>query len=65
MISFVYNLGSIDELCGKGKRSIKVHKERINYISLFPSNNIISVSNDKSINIYDLNFKILQTIKNG
>ena len=36
-----------------------------NSISCFPSGNIITVSYDKSINIYDINLNILQNIKNA
>ena len=39
-------------------KSIEPHKNWINSISCFPSGNIISVSNDKSINIYDNNLNI-------
>ncbi len=45
--------------------SIEPHKDWINSISCFPSGNIISVSNDKSINIYDINLNILQRIENA
>jgi len=43
---------------------INSHKDWINSISLFPSGNIISVSYDKSIKIYDNNFNIIQHIQN-
>ena len=49
----------------KGVKSLKIHDDIINSISLFPSGNIISVSYDKSMKIFDRNFKILQIIKNG
>jgi len=45
--------------------SIKTHKDCINSVSIFPSGNIISVSNDKSIIIYDINLNILQNIQNA
>ena len=45
--------------------SIKIHDEWIRSITVFPSGNIISVSNDKSIKIYDNNFNILQIILNA
>ena len=45
--------------------SIQSHNSWINSISCFPSGNIISVSYDKSINIYDINLNILQNIKNA
>ena len=46
-------------------KSIQPHNNWINSISCFPSGNIISVSHDKSINIYDINLNILQKIKNA
>ena len=51
-----YNLQNIN--------SIQQHKKLISSISIFPSGNIISVSFDKSIIIYDRNLNILQNIKN-
>ena len=45
--------------------SIQPHNDWINSISCFPSGNIITVSSDKSINIYDINLNILQNIKNA
>ena len=47
------------------KKSIKAHKNFINSISVFPSGNIVSVSADKSIKIYDNNFHVLQKIENA
>ena len=44
---------------------IKAHKDWINSIQIFPLGNIISVSNDRTIKIFDINFKILQNIKNA
>jgi phospholipase A-2-activating protein len=38
------------------------HKEQINSISIFPNGNIISVSRDRSIQIYDSNFLLIQKI---
>ena len=35
------------------------HKEQINSISIFPNGNIISVSRDRSIQIYDSNFVLI------
>ena len=43
-----------------------INSIKTNYItslSIFPLGNIISVSNDKSIKIYDINFKIIQNIQ--
>ncbi len=44
---------------------IESHTSFINSVSIFPSGNIISVSADKSIKIYDINLNILQNIKNA
>ena len=47
------------------KLSIKKHNDWVKSVKIFPSGNIISVSYDRSINIFDgNNFKILQNIKN-
>ena len=43
--------------------SLKIHNNYITSISCFPSGKIISVSYDKSIKIYDINFNILQNIE--
>ncbi len=51
-----YNLKNIN--------SIKIHKI-INSISILPSGNIISVTSNGTIIIYDINFNILQQIKNA
>ena len=46
--------------------SINVHNYSINSVKTFPSGNIISVSNDKSIKIFDGKlFTIIQNIKNA
>ncbi len=45
--------------------SINPHKDEINSMSIFPSGNLISVSDDKSIKIYDNNFNIIQSIENA
>ncbi len=45
--------------------AIKTHNKSIYSLSIFPSGNIISVSADKSIKIYDNNFKIIQNIVNA
>ena len=42
--------------------SVNGHNEAINQISIFPSGNIISVSNDCSIKIWDKNLNIIQII---
>ena len=44
---------------------INVHDDRINSISVFPLGNIISVSRDKSIKIFNQQYYILQTIENA
>ena len=49
----------------KNIKSIKSHNNWINSLSTFPSGNIISASDDKSIIIYDIHFNILQKIKNS
>ncbi len=46
-------------------KSINIHDDWVRSISLFPSGNIISVSNDKSIKIYNMDFNIIQIILNG
>ena len=45
--------------------SKKVHNNYIMSMGVFPSGNIISVSKDKSIHIYDNNLNILQDIQNA
>ena len=49
----------------KKKKEIKVHEKSITSISTFISGNFISVSNDKTINIYNINLNIIQKIKNA
>ena len=44
--------------------SNKISKQ-VNSMSIFPNNDIISVHSDKSIKIYDINFNIIQDIKNA
>ena len=45
---------------------IHIHEGGVNFITSFPSGNIISVSNDQSIKIFDnINFKIIQNIQNA
>ena len=46
-------------------KTINVHDEQINYITSFPSGNIISASNDKTIKIFDIYLNILQIINNA
>jgi len=46
-------------------KSLKLHKESIISISHFPSGKIISVSKDKSIKIFDVNFNFLENIENA
>ena len=46
-------------------KSINVQNDYINSISIFPSGNIISVSEDKSIKIFDIHYNILQNIENA
>ena len=49
----------------KQTKTIKNHTNNINKISLFPNGNIISVSSDKSIKIYDENFSLINNIENA
>ena len=49
----------------KEVNSINSHINNITTLSTFPSGNIISVSADKSIKIYDKNFKVIQNIQNA
>ena len=49
----------------KKNKSLEVHDDYINSMSLFPSGNLVSVSSDKSIKIYDKNLNIIQQIKNA
>ena len=49
----------------KSINSINPHTKSINSISKFPSGNIISVSSDQSIKIYDKNLNIIQDIINA
>ena len=46
-------------------KSINAHSESIKSVQIFPSGNIISVSKDKSIKIYDNKFNIIQNISNA
>ena len=45
--------------------TIQVHNNSVCSMSIFPSGNIISVSKDQSIKIYDINFDIIQCIENA
>ena len=45
--------------------SISIHNNEIYSISIFPSGNIISVSSDKSIKIYNTNYIDIQKINNA
>ncbi len=45
--------------------SIEEHNDGINSISILPSGKIISVSYDKTVKIWDINFNILQNIKDA
>ena len=46
-------------------KSINAHTDSIKSVQSFPSGNIISVSKDKSIKIYDNKFNIIQNISNA
>ena len=45
--------------------SIESHNNWVTSVSVFPLGNIVSVSKDQSIIIYDINFKISQKIENA
>ena len=49
----------------KNIKSFKAHNDQINLISIFPSGNLISISNDYSINIYTDTFELIQNIQNA
>ena len=49
----------------KNLETIKAHNGWVRDVEVFPSGNIISVSNDLLIKIYDRNFKVLQQISNA
>ena len=40
-------------------KTITVNNNEINSLSVFPSGNLISISNDKSIKLYNNNFTII------
>jgi WD40 repeat protein len=44
-------------------KTITVNNNEINSLSVFPSGNLISISNDKSIKLYNNNFTIIQIIR--
>ena len=44
---------------------IKAHNDYVTSISILPSGKMISISTDKSINIYDINYNIEQKIQNA
>ena len=46
-------------------KSINAHNKPINSISIFPSGNLISISNDESIKIFDTNYNNIQTINSA
>ena len=46
-------------------KSINEHKDTIYSVSIFPSGKMISVSNDKSIKIYDINFNLIDNIEDA
>jgi len=46
-------------------KSINAHNNAINSVSVFPSGNLISVSNEQAIKIFDTNYNIKQTIDNA
>ena len=46
-------------------KTINVHNSWINSIGIFPSGNMISVSGDSSIKIFNINYSIIQKIENA
>jgi WD40 repeat protein len=55
----------LKEINLKQIKSFKIHNNWIRLISIFPSGNLISVSNDKSIKIFDIDFNFKQIINNS
>ena len=49
----------------KNINKIIKHKDKVRSVKTFPSGNIVSVSTDKSIIIYDNNFNVLQILSNA
>ena len=49
----------------KKEKKISVHLDAVSNISIFPSGNLVSVSHDQSIVIFNNNFEVLQKIKNA
>ena len=58
------NINKLNNFYLKFIDSINPHDDIINLITYFPSGNIISISSDKSIKIYNNNFNIIQNILN-
>ena len=60
----MYKLNSLKiNMTFQNIKTINAHKDTINSISVFPSGKLISISNDKSIKIYDINLNIIQIIR--
>ena len=55
----------LKEINLKQIKSFKIHNNWIRLISIFPSGNLISVSSDKSIKIFDIDFNFKQIINNA
>ena len=49
----------------KSEKRISAHSDAVENISIFPSGNLVSVSHDQSIVIYNENFEIIQKIKDA
>ena len=49
----------------KSEKKISAHSDAVENISIFPSGNLVSVSFDQSIVIYNENFEIIQKIKDA
>ena len=67
LISKIKNQSNIELILNKKVKyfinSIKAHNDIISTISIFPSGNIISVSFDQSIKIFDIHLNVIQVIE--
>ena len=65
IFKFENNTFNLSKTNLKNIYTIKEHNGSISSVSVFPSGNIISVSFDKSIIIYDINMNVIQIISNA
>ena len=65
IFKFENNTFNLSKTNLKNINTIKEHNGSISSVSVFPSGNIISVSFDKSIIIYDINMNVIQIISNA